>query len=76
MKKIDTPLSLSQRSKFRKHLQQGDITAIASIAHVNRMTVTRWFDDKSNNMTVQESVIQLFKKRALHISKTINELMS
>ena len=64
-----------RREKLRDKLKHGDISNIADICDVNRLTVHRWFQNKSNNNNIEEVVTKLIERRNHKVDQKINQIL-
>lgn len=76
MKNNDTPLNANKRASLKRLTAHGDIDTIAGVAGTSRKTVERWFLNESNNMVVQQTVINLLEQRSTQITKSISEIIA
>ena len=68
----------TQRKKLYNMLRYGDISRIAGVCGVSRMTVYNWFRGSSNSPRVESAIIQwvyMLKERELEIRSRLEDLL-
>lgn len=71
---MNEPFLKSKRQSLKKELKWGDIEKISTLADVNRITVERYFEGESDNMTVQECVVKLIDARKTRITNQLKDI--
>lgn len=74
MNNSNSILTGDQRNKLKKNLEHGAISEIAKIANIDRMTVHRWFANKSHNPVVQKVVVEYIEARDNKITDSLNQI--
>ena len=68
-------MQIEERKNLIKFLKRGDIKKIAELSVYNRVTVYRWINGESDNLSIEKLVVAISEKRKKQIEKSIKDLV-